>query len=371
MAEHDDELDRRITAVLGLAQQDAPDPQSAALPHPPRGARWLAVAAAVALVGGGVAVLAMHDEPESVVPAESTALTTLASHGSQLATSSSAATSSTIPAPRACSAPAVDSYDFFGSMHTVVQSAQALEISIEALDAPWCPGEVGVVRLTVTNVGAGQEQLDPVLLILNGGMPKYQLTHRSDESEPDVLSLAPGTGITVEYHVTLPAVPPGSYSLQVYGFGPGTDVQVAGPPACDTVDLAAVAGVSDGAGGHEMTPITVTNTGDATCFLGKPVVVMASAADGTTTASPIPFEEGGFFPVIDPRPSRVLAPGESTLVVLTTENSCLEPATSPMYWSQVQLWTGPQGNSNVVVDLGPDNRVQTECGLAISGWATP
>ena len=369
MAEHDDELDRRITALLGAAQQDAPDPQSATLPRPRRSARWLAVAAAVALVGGGFAALAMRDDPESALPTDSTSSpTTVPSDDSQLVTSSSAATSSTSPTPRDCSAPAVDSYDTVGSMHTIVQSSQALDVSIEAPDAPWCPGGTGTVRLTVTNVGIGQERLDGVLLILNGGMNKYQLAHTASADEPDVLSLAPGAGVTVDYHVDVPSVPPGSYSLQLYGFGNGRDIRIDGPSACATNDLSAVAGAGDGAGQHEMTPVTVTNIGGTPCFLGRPLIVMGTGPNATGPTQ-IPFEDGGFFPVDDPRPSRVLQPGESTSVVLTTVNSCLDGASPPVYWSALQIEMSVPGDATIGVALGPDNFLQTQCGLALSGWA--
>jgi hypothetical protein len=372
MPEHDDELDRRITATLGLAQQDAPAPALVPLPSPRRTGRILAAAAAVVLVGAAGIALANRDD--SAVATVSTTVPVPSVDTTSTPTQSTSAPSSTIPdlpgEPRDCSAPAVDSYDTFGSMHTIVESAQALDIRVEAVDAPWCPGGIGVVRLTVTNVGAGQEELDPVHLILNGGMNKYSLEHRRDESEPDVLSLAPGSGITVEYHVAIPAVPPGSYLLQLYGFGPGTDIRIDGPAACTTDHLSAVAGPGDGAGQHSMTPITVTNIGTTPCFLGKPLIVMGTRPDGTGPEQ-IPFEEGGFFPVVDPRPSRVLAPGQRSSLILTTVTSCLEPTTDIVAWSSMQMQLSPLGDSTVSVTFGPDIGVQTTCGLAVSAWGAP
>ncbi len=369
MAEHDDDLDRRITDLLGLAQHDAPVPAETALPRRHRTGRWMAAAAAVALVGVGVAALALRDDPETVAPVESVPETTVATSDSSTVTQSSVSPSTVVDEPSDCSAPAVDNYDMFGSMHTLVESTQPLDVKIEAFDAPWCPGGTGNVRVTITNRGVGQEQPDPIVLILNGGFSKYQLVLDPEaQASPPVLGR--GESMSMTARVTLPAVPPGSYSLQLYGFGPGTEVNVSGPPACNTVDLAAVAGAGARASGQEITSVTVTNRGDTACFLGRPLSVMATAPDGTMTASPIPFEEGGFFILDDPRPSRVLEPGKSTMVVLTTPTNC-PGSTTPTYWSQMQLWTGPQGNSNVVVDLGPDNRVHTDCGLALSGWAAP
>lgn len=365
MAEHDDELDRRITALLGLAQHDAPQPLLAPLPAPRRTGRWLAAAAAVLLVVAAGTALALRDGNDNVASVVTTVPGVDSTVGETTAVVPS--TASTVPTePRDCSAPAVDAYDSYGTMHTIVESSQALEIELVALDAPWCPGGTGVVRVTATNVGAGQERLDPIHLILNGGMNKYTLVHDDTVDEAGGLSLAPGTGMTVEYHVLVPAAPPGSYSLQVYGFGPGTDVRIDGPAACTTDHLSAVAGSSDGAGGKVMTPITVINTGTTPCFLGKPLIVMGTDAGGTGDTQ-IPFDDGGYFAADDSRPSRVLKPGGSTTMVLTTDDSCLDDTVS--YWSTLQVTMDPLLPSSFDVALGPDSRVQTQCGLFISGWA--
>jgi hypothetical protein len=369
MAEHDDELDRRITALLGLAQADAPKPADVTRPRPERTHRWIAMAAAVVVIAVGVAALTLHGEPATVSPADSTPIDTSLSEttiAETLATAQS--TTPTLPSQQStCSAPAVDSYDMVGSMHTIVESAQALDIEIESLDTPWCPGGTGVARLTVTNIGVDQERVYPIQLILNGGVNKYPLTHIGSDQEPGGLSLAPGTAITVEYHVAVPAVPPGSYLLQLYGFASSADVRIDGPLACATADLEAVAGLSDGASGNVGTPITVTNTGTRPCFLGKPLMVMATGPDGTG-ATQVQFSEGAFFPVVNPLPSRVLAPGARTMLVLTTHNTCLGPTTESVSWSSMQVQMSPLGNSTLNVTFHSWSHVQTACGLELSGW---
>jgi hypothetical protein len=362
MAEHDDELDRRITALLALAQQDAPAPANDALPQPGRSRRWLAAAAAVVLVGGGVTALALRDEPVIVAPSESTRVDTTSTP-----TQSSVAPSTTVAEGGDCSAPAVDAYDTVGSMHTIVESSQALDIEIEALGGPWCPGGTGLVRVTATNIGASQEELIPLQLILNGGMNKYPLALAKPLDETGGLSIAPNSGITVEVHVTVPAAPPGPYTVQLYGFGSGADVRIEGPLACATADLAAVAGPSTGSALQVLTPITVTNTGTTPCFLGKPVIVLG--ANGSAAATQIPFDDGGYYAANDSRPSRVLNAGEVTTVVLTTDNSCIDD--TPNYWATLQLVLDLQLSSAVEVAFGPDSRVQTQCGLFVAGWAAP
>jgi hypothetical protein len=361
MAEHDEELDRRITALLALAQQDAPAPQKAILPAPRRTGRILAIAASVVLIGvAGVALVARgrSDHPSAATTASSVDITSTPSQ-------SSTDPSTTVADERNCSAPAVDSYDTVGSMHTIVPSAQALDIAIVALDGPWCPGGSGFVRVTATNVGTSQERLIPLQLILNGGMNKYPLSLANLTGEYGGMSVAPGSSITIEVHVSLPAVPPGAYLLQVYGFDSSADVNVAGPTACASTDLSAAVGPSDNGPHHQTTPLTVTNVGAAPCFLGKPLIVMGVGSDGIP-ATQIPLREG-FDSVEDPRPSRVLQPSEATSIVVRTVDGCLDSTHPAVYWSGLQLVMDRVGSSAIQVT----GRFQTACGVSLTGWARP
>ncbi|MEN9646118.1 MAG: hypothetical protein RL238_2787 [Actinomycetota bacterium] len=368
MTEHDDQFDRRVRELLAMAQDDAPEPDEAHTS--PRRAtsslplRLALVAAALILVVVAVAVLGGRGS-DRAVPADSTG-----------ATSSSTAASTTIPVdPVTCLTNLSVPYEETGTIHTVVPSNQALDIEVQVLDGPWCPGGTGNVRLTATNIGSAQETLDPIQLVLSAGMEKYPLSLRTVGDEPGGLSIAPDTGLSVDLLVAVPAVPPGSYSLYVYGFDASAALTVAGPDVCTTTDLVSQVVESGIAGNDTNQTLTdayqvarVTNRSDEPCVLLQPTwvaglrfgedsgTVGVLPGPGVQTVRPVPLADF------------LLEPDESADLVLTMPRGC--DSDRVVYdMIDVHLGVGATDPDQHWISVGQD--VEVTCGLAVSDWLEP
>ena len=253
-------------------------------------------------------------------------------------------------------------------MHTILENVQPLRVTIEPVDAPWCTGGSGRVRFTITNDGTDDETLDAFRIILNGGMAKYPLLPSNSAAARTPVALAPAETRSWDLEVVIPAVPPGQYPLQLYGFSESAMVEILGPRACATDDLAAVAGPTDSAMGHSSTAITVTNVGDDACFIGTPLWAQGTAAGGSTPQLTVDFGAPSYFPTTDPRPSRTLLPGERTITILATSAACVDTVV-PTYWTHLQLVLDWSRHAVLDIDLGAGSAVQTDCGGAFSGWS--
>lgn len=102
-----------------------------------------------------------------------------------------------------------------GTMHTIVISAEPITVSISTEPGSVCPG--GAINATVTfrNVGGESVTVDEALLILSGGMDKWQL------GTLDPVTVEAGEEHRAVLTATIPLVAPGQYGLYIYGFTPG------------------------------------------------------------------------------------------------------------------------------------------------------
>ena len=102
-----------------------------------------------------------------------------------------------------------------GTMHTVVMSTEPMSVSISTEPGSVCPG--GAISATVTFRNDGTESVTVAepLLILSGGMDKWQL------GTLDFVTVEAGEEHSAVLTVTVPLVAPGRYGLFVHGFAPG------------------------------------------------------------------------------------------------------------------------------------------------------
>ncbi|MFM2076898.1 MAG: hypothetical protein RJA49_788 [Actinomycetota bacterium] len=345
----DDELDRRIRAVVGDAGSDAPraTPMGTVAPVSPDHRRWWAAAAAVVLVAGGVVALAVRHEPDGAAPTTS-------------ALPSTSAPSTSVDPAQDCDAIAPAQYDNEGSIHTILSNPQPIDVSVTFSPSAWCSGGRATVTITFTNHGVGIEHLQDPQLILNGGMAKWPIATLA------AIDLAPGEHREVTTNVLVPNAPPGSYFVHIYGFDGGAQVGVRGAVACDGTNLSAAVDVPDDVGSMRNN-LVVTNISDSPCLLTTPWAVIALT--GTNGFTQIPFEQRAFFGDPEALPTRVLQAGERALMFIRVANEgCADP-TKTYTWDRLQFWFGaPVGTTDLKADV---HFPSPACGLFISAWGSP
>lgn len=266
-------------------------------------------------------------------------------------------TAATVPLD--CSGTTAARYDVIGSMHTVLPYNQPVTAIITPVGDAWCTGGHGAATVTLTNTGQATEHVHDPRLVLNGGASKWTL------QEWPPFDLAPGGTQRFDASFTVPDVNPRTYELIVYGYDGLVEVNVEGPPACTTADLAATASPSGGAAmGHYETYLTITNVGDHPCLL--PGVDDISVLDAAGAESHVAFTRGAFFGDPAPLASHVLPVGGQAVMNLETMTACLEGTEVPVPWSGLRLRSSGATFGDILLDVAVD--IFTTCGLKISSY---
>jgi hypothetical protein len=282
----------------------------------------------------------------------------------------------TEPSAQDCAAVAPMQYDEHGSVHTIVSNQQPIDIQIVPSPSLWCSGGRAAAVVTFTNRGVGVEHLESPLFLVNGGMAKWPITQLAS------FDLAPGERHSVEVDVTVPAAPPGRYTLIVYGFDDDATITIDGPdPAtmptavppttvfgadsspCTGHDLTGVAVRRDGAMGNQRTDIVLTNVSGHPCLVFGQPTIEGIRPDGST--EPIPTTDGTYFGPLDSLPDNVVPTAGTVALMLGWGVACLDAGDAPQPWSQLRLLF--MDGSYVDVNGGD---VDSRCGLGLSNFGT-
>jgi len=97
---------------------------------------------------------------------------------------------------------------------------------------------------------------------------------------------------------------------------PTTRTPTSTPKRCRAAQLAPSSGGRDGAGGHLLNYITLTNTTNESCLLDAYPFVSGIEASGTK----VPGTDGSFFPV--PKGRVIMRPGHAATLGLETDTYC-------------------------------------------------
>lgn len=131
----------------------------------------------------------------------------------------------TEPLDDACGHPAPTTWEMTGTIHTVVPGDQPVETDVELDPDTVCPGGQVRLRLTIRNTGGGDAVVDSPRVILSGGIDKWVIAER------DALRIEADATETIDEVVTIPLVPPGDYTVGLYGYELGGRLTVADPAA--------------------------------------------------------------------------------------------------------------------------------------------
>lgn len=356
MNDRDDELDRRIRAVLDLARADAPEPTEPAsasvVDISARPRRWpLMVGAAAALVAvvGGVLLMRDRDDMPTIVTAvpSSTAVSEPSTTDSSISTES-------------CGSGLAQPYEERGTIHTVVPNSMAVVVTIEGNSV--CTGGTTTVSVTLFNRGYEAVDLGGTNLIVASGAEKFVVGVLG--ADP----LAPGATSTRDVQIQVPAIEPGNYFLYVYGFFDTATLAVVGPPVCDVTQLRSKVVLQDGASMNRFQVTRITNVGDDRCVLLRPVwasgVVFGGTSEPIQPQSGAGYFAGSMTPLVD----HALDPGESADLWTTTSSACLDGVVQSKVYDFLDVQLGLI-NDQQFVAVGSD--VDVACGLWISDWAEP
>ncbi|MFZ4720062.1 MAG: hypothetical protein ACOYMR_11585 [Ilumatobacteraceae bacterium] len=372
MAEHDDELDRRIHDLLGAAQADAPEPDRTTMVvtngvPSAQGRRWpvyvgLAAAAAVVLFVVGMATRTTKDENSIVPVTDPTEATT------PDAATSTSPTASTTPNtevdPATCGRTSSYPFQETGSIHTVAPVDLPVHVTIEA-PTTVCIGGTALAEVTLRNDGTAAVTIDRTQLVISSGADKWPVGGIAP------IELEPQLETTLQVPIAAPTIRPGEYSLFLYGFDGYTSVTLAGPTVCGGGQLRTEVVLSDGAGQRRYTVTRATNQDDVPCVLPPLTGVEGLTADGSAEPIQLQSDGGTGLPSQTLLRNFVLEPGEQADLYVTTGSFCLDGTVQPKIYPRVraQLGFNLQGDSDAFVDLAAD--VDVACGLWVSGWAEP
>jgi hypothetical protein len=267
----------RIRQVLDAATADAPVAPSWPPMHRAevnarhRTTRWLTVAAAIAFVAGGVAVLARQgDGHRAVAPATDSA---------------SPSDLNTVPeTPIDCGSVSVAGYDGVGTIYTELPETEPFDVLVETDRVRVCTGGRLAVRVTITNRSTTTVKVDYPYLKLTG-FARWAL-----DAGLTAFSLGPRERRVFNGAVNIPAAPPGTYQLSFRNFASSATLTIEGPkaPVCPQdclpttpttspsdqtgtpptcVNPPATASEPHHEGALEWVGVTITNNGEAPCRL--------------------------------------------------------------------------------------------------------
>ncbi len=125
--------------------------------------------------------------------------------------------------------------------------------------------------------------------------------------------------------------------------GGSTSTSASGPPACPTSQLTASLGAGQGAAGHLLVPLSLTNHGAATCVVSGYPGVSLLAGSGQLIGNPATRAARPVSPV-------VLAPGAAAQTTLESQNPGLSP--TPCWATSTSIRIYPPGQLDALTIAG-------------------